>query len=56
MTPVIEVAGLTKRYGGQPVVDGISLHVDQGEIFGFLGPNGAGKDHRCRVHGGPATA
>jgi ABC-type multidrug transport system ATPase subunit len=43
MTPVIEVAGLTKRYGGQPVVDGISLHVDQGEIFGILGPNGAGK-------------
>jgi ABC-2 type transport system ATP-binding protein len=43
MTPVIEVTGLTKRYGGQAVVDGISFHVDQGEIFGILGPNGAGK-------------
>jgi ABC-2 type transport system ATP-binding protein len=43
MTPVIEVAGLTKRYAGQAVVDGISFHVDQGEIFGILGPNGAGK-------------
>ena len=43
MTPVIEVAGLTKRYGGQAVVDGISFHVDRGEIFGILGPNGAGK-------------
>jgi ABC-2 type transport system ATP-binding protein len=43
MTPVIEVAGLTKRYGGQAVVDGISFHVNRGEIFGILGPNGAGK-------------
>jgi ABC-2 type transport system ATP-binding protein len=43
MTAVIEVAGLTKRYGGQAVVDGISFNVDQGEIFGILGPNGAGK-------------
>jgi ABC-2 type transport system ATP-binding protein len=43
MTPVIEVSGLTKRYRGQAVVDGISFHVDRGEIFGILGPNGAGK-------------
>src|SRR6202046_4791474 len=43
MTAVIEVTGLTKRYGGQAVVDGISFHVEQGEIFGILGPNGAGK-------------
>jgi ABC-2 type transport system ATP-binding protein len=43
MTPVIEVTGLTKRYDGQAVVDGISFHVDQGEIFGILGPSDAGK-------------
>jgi ABC-2 type transport system ATP-binding protein len=43
MTAVIEVAGLTKRYKGQAVVDGITFNVDQGEIFGILGPNGAGK-------------
>jgi ABC-2 type transport system ATP-binding protein len=43
MTPVIEVTGLTKRYEKHAVVDGISFHVDQGEIFGILGPNGAGK-------------
>jgi ABC-2 type transport system ATP-binding protein len=43
MTAVIEVSGLTKRYGGQAVVDGISFDVGQGEIFGILGPNGAGK-------------
>ncbi len=43
MTPVIEVAGLTKRYGGHAVVDGICFGVERGEIFGILGPNGAGK-------------
>jgi ABC-2 type transport system ATP-binding protein len=43
MTAVIEVTGLTKRYGGEAVVDGISFHVEEGEIFGILGPNGAGK-------------
>src|SRR6266700_5120222 len=43
MTAVIEVTGLTKRYGGVAVVDGISFHVEKGEIFGILGPNGAGK-------------
>src|SRR5580704_18801836 len=43
MTAVIEVTGLTKRYGGEDVVDDISFYVDQGEIFGILGPNGAGK-------------
>ena len=43
MTPVIEVTRLTKRYEGQAVVDGISFHVERGEIFGILGPNGAGK-------------
>ena len=40
---IIEVAELTKRYGGHAVVDGISFEVEQGEIFGVLGPNGAGK-------------
>jgi ABC-2 type transport system ATP-binding protein len=43
MTAVVEVSGLTKRYGGHAVVDGISFGVQAGEIFGILGPNGAGK-------------
>jgi ABC-2 type transport system ATP-binding protein len=40
---VIETEGLTKRYGSKVAVDGLSLRVARGEIFGFLGPNGAGK-------------
>lgn len=39
----IEVVGLTKRYGGTTVVDGVSFSVEEGEIFAILGPNGAGK-------------
>ncbi len=41
--PVIEVRGLTRRYGALTAVDGIDFEVRDGEIFGFLGPNGAGK-------------
>jgi len=41
--PVINVAGLTKRYGRVLAVDDISFSVNRGELFGFLGPNGAGK-------------
>ncbi len=40
---VIGLAGLTKRYGRQTVVDGLSLAVPEGAIFGLLGENGAGK-------------
>ncbi len=40
---IIETKDLTKRYDGAPVVDGLNLHVKEGEIFGLLGPNGAGK-------------
>lgn len=40
---VIEVQGLTKRFGSFCAVDHITFHVEQGEIFGFLGANGAGK-------------
>src|SRR5690606_11616181 len=41
--PIIEIAGLVKRYKGVAAVDGIDLEVRTGEIFGILGPNGAGK-------------
>ena len=40
---IIETTNLTRRYGRQTAVNGLSLKVKEGEIFGFLGPNGAGK-------------
>lgn len=40
---VIELCGLTKRYGSFTAVDGLDLKVGKGEVFGLLGPNGAGK-------------
>jgi len=46
----IEVAGLVREFkGGVRAVDGIDLHVDAGEIYGFLGPNGAGKSTTVKV-------
>jgi branched-chain amino acid transport system ATP-binding protein len=43
MTRVLEVSGLRKRFGGIAAVDGVSFHVDEGEILGIIGPNGCGK-------------
>jgi ABC-2 type transport system ATP-binding protein len=39
----IQAEGLVKEFGGHRAVDGVSLLVNPGEIYGFLGPNGAGK-------------
>jgi branched-chain amino acid transport system ATP-binding protein len=41
--PVLEVRGVTRRFGGVRALDGVSFDVHQGEILGFIGPNGAGK-------------
>jgi ABC-2 type transport system ATP-binding protein len=46
---VVEVTGLTKRYGEILAVDHINMHVKRSEIFGFLGPNGAGKTTTIRM-------
>lgn len=46
---MIDVQNLTKKYGDVTAVDGLTFHVDQGEIFGLLGPNGAGKTTTIRM-------
>jgi ABC-2 type transport system ATP-binding protein len=46
---LIEVAGLTKRYGSTLAVDSLDFRVPAGTITGFLGPNGAGKTTTLRV-------
>jgi ABC-2 type transport system ATP-binding protein len=46
---LIETENLTKKFGDVTAVDGITLRVDEGEIFGFLGPNGAGKTTTVRM-------
>jgi ABC-2 type transport system ATP-binding protein len=46
---VIEMTGLTKRYGDKTAVDGLTLTVRPGVVTGFLGPNGAGKSTTMRL-------
>ena len=46
---MIDTEGLTKKFGDLTAVDNLTLHVDEGEIFGFLGPNGAGKTTTVRM-------
>ena len=53
---MIEVAGLTKRYGRLTAVDDVSFQVKPGEIVGLLGPNGAGKTTTIRILAGFLTA
>src|SRR5512141_212851 len=43
MTALLEVAALTKRFGGINAVDGVTFDVRAGEILGLIGPNGSGK-------------
>ncbi|MEV0909108.1 ABC transporter ATP-binding protein [Streptomyces hokutonensis] len=46
---MIEVRGLTKRYGDRTAVDGLSFTAPPGQVTGFLGPNGAGKSTTMRM-------
>ena len=47
--PIIDVCGMTKRFGDRTVVDHVDLTVRAGEVFGFLGPNGSGKTTFLRM-------
>lgn len=46
---MIDTENLTRKFGNLTAVDNVSLHVDEGEVFGFLGPNGAGKTTTVRM-------
>jgi ABC-2 type transport system ATP-binding protein len=46
---LIDTENLTKKFGDLIAVDSITLHVNDGEVFGFLGPNGAGKTTTVRM-------
>ena len=46
---MIDTENLTKKFGDLIAVDSITLHVNDGEVFGFLGPNGAGKTTTVRM-------
>ncbi|MBE3116901.1 ABC transporter ATP-binding protein [Candidatus Bathyarchaeota archaeon] len=46
---MIDTNNLTRKFGNLTAVDNVTLHVDEGEVFGFLGPNGAGKTTTVRM-------
>jgi ABC-2 type transport system ATP-binding protein len=45
----IEITGLVKHFGQVHALDGLDLHVNEGEVHGYLGPNGSGKSTTIRV-------
>ena len=46
---MIDTENLSRKFGSLTAVDNLTLHVDEGEVFGFLGPNGAGKTTTVRM-------
>ena len=55
MSPLLEVRGVTRHFGGVPAVDGIDLEVAAGEIVAVIGPNGAGKSTLLQLINGLTT-
>ena len=47
--PLLQIKNLSKQYGKQCALSGVSLEIPQGSIFGLLGPNGAGKTTLIRI-------
>ncbi|MDP9388388.1 MAG: ABC transporter ATP-binding protein [Actinomycetota bacterium] len=52
MAPVIETHDLSRSFGGEPALDGLTLDVEEGEVVALLGPNGAGKTTTVRLLNG----
>lgn len=49
MKPILEVKNVVKRYGSHTALNGVSLEIPKGSIYGLLGPNGAGKTSLIRI-------
>lgn len=49
MTPAVEIQGLSKHYKNVIALDGLTITINQGEIFGLIGPNGAGKSTTLKI-------
>ena len=52
---MLELSGLSKRFGSLQALDDLSLSLDRGEIVGFVGANGAGKSTTCASSWGCST-
>ena len=55
MSSVLQTNALTKVYGKTAVVDHVSIHLEQGDIYGLIGKNGAGKTTLMKMIGGVAS-
>ncbi len=49
MPAIIEIRGLTKKYGSLTALSDLNLSIEEGGVFGFIGPNGAGKTTTMRI-------
>src|SRR6185436_19634325 len=55
MASMIDIRGLTKRFGLNEALKGLTFEVPKGQVVGFLGPNGAGKTTTMRILAGYST-
>ena len=56
MSPILQVSGLGRRFGGIVVADAIDFELNAGEVVGLIGPNGAGKTTLFNLMTGFVTA